>query len=49
MYHLVGIDKVAEQHILVKCCKYSHFGVISNLRNVGTNTITHLDVDLDLQ
>ena len=49
MYHLAGTDKVAEQHILVKCCKCSHFGVISNLRNVGISTITHLDMDLGLQ
>ena len=49
MYHVVGTDKVAEQHILVKCCKCTHFGVISNLLNVGISTITHLDMDLDLQ
>ena len=49
MYHFVGTEKVAEKHILVKCCKSSHFGVISNLLSVGTSTITHLDMDLDLQ
>ena len=49
MFHLVGTDKVAEQHFLVKCFKCSHFGVISNLLNVGTSTITHLGIDLDLQ
>ena len=48
-YHLVGTEKVAQQHIVVKCYKCGHFGVISNLFKVATGIITHLAMDLDLQ
>ena len=41
-YHLIGTERVAEQHISVKYCKCSHFGVISNLYKVATNAITIL-------
>ena len=53
----MGTEKVAEQHILVKSYKCSHFRVISNLLKVASSTnthfatcsITHLAMDLDLQ
>ena len=45
----MGTETVAEQHILVKCCKCSHFGAIRYLLKVATSTITHLAMDLDLQ
>ena len=48
-YYLVDTKKVAEQHILLKCCKCSHFRLITNLLKVATSTITHLAMDLDLQ
>ena len=47
--YLVGTEKVGEQRILVKCCKYSHFGVISNILKVATSTVTHLAMDQDVQ
>ena len=33
MYHLIGKDKVAEQHILGKYCYYNSFGVTLALLN----------------
>ena len=48
-YHLVGTKKVHEQHILVKCCKCSHFGVTSNLLQVATSTITNVVVISNLR
>ena len=46
-YHLAGTERAAEQHILVKCCKWSHFGVISNFK-VANRSFTHLAMDLDI-
>ena len=43
------MEKVAEQHILQKCSKYSHFGVMSTLLKVATIAITHLAMDLSLK
>ena len=40
-YHLAGKEKVVEQHILVKCSKCSHFGVVSILLKVAASTFTH--------
>ena len=36
------MKKVAEQHILPKCCECNHFGVISSLLKAATSAITHL-------
>ena len=43
------MEKVAEQHILQKCCKCSRFGVMSTLLKVATIAITHLAMDLGLK
>ena len=43
------MEKVAEQHILQKCFKCSHFGVMSTLLKVATIAITHLAMDLGLK
>ena len=45
----VCTEKVAEQHILAKCCKCRHFRVIKISHKVATSTITHLAMNLDLQ
>ena len=42
-YLLIGPEKVAEQHISVKCCKCSHFRVISNSHKLGTSAVIHLE------
>ena len=47
--HLVGMEKVAEQRILQKCSKCSHFGVMSNLLKVATIDITPLAMDIGLK
>ena len=33
MYHLIAKDKVAEQHILGKCCNCNSFGITRALLN----------------
>ena len=48
-YHLVGMEKVAEQRNLQKCSKCSRFGVMSTLLKVATIAITHLAMDLGMK
>ena len=43
------MEKVAEQCILQKCSKCSHFGVMTTLLEVATIAITHLAMDLGLK
>ena len=40
-------EKGAEQHVLAKCCKYSHLELYAI--KVGSIPMTHLAVDLHLQ
>ena len=47
MYHLLGIEKVPEQHIFAKAL--THFGAIRNLLTVANSTIYQLAMDLYLQ
>ena len=48
-YHLVGMEKVAEQRILQKHSKCSRFGVMSTLLKVATIAITHLAMVLGVK
>ena len=43
-HHLMGTEEVAEQNILLKCQKCSHFGVTSKLHILAINAIIHLDM-----
>ena len=45
-YHLVGKEKVAEQHILTKYCKCNSFKVRSHLLKLAKSAIAHLSLDL---
>ena len=49
MYHLIGKDKVAEQHILGKYCNCNSFGATSGLLKVAKMAITHLPLGLSPQ
>ena len=48
-YHLVGMEKEAEERILQKHSKCSRFGVMSTLLKVATIAITHLAMVLGLK
>ena len=42
--HVVAVDKVAEQHIATKYCKYNSLRVISHINILAKSAITHSQV-----
>ena len=42
--HVVAMEKVAEQHIGTKYCKYNSFRVINHIIILGKSAITHSKV-----